>query len=143
MTTTKILHVSTLHVVRLVVAAIVLGLLLAQLFTFERFPALIGLEKPLAVAAAVGLVVCETTALPFWLMLRLPTRMVRVSGAAGFLALCILTILEAIAAGQGVSVLFGATFALPSGGWSWWFLLGLWILALWASGMRMSKSHKK
>lgn len=128
---------TTLRVIRLILAGYVLVLVLAQLFSFDKFPGLlssVGVGAT-ATAAAIVLVVAEVGALPLLLGMEVPRWVRRASIISGVVALLLMTALEVMAAQHGATMLFGATFDLPGGSWSLVFLAGIWILAVWASGV--------
>lgn len=126
--------------ISLLYAAIIVILLVAQLFTYEDLPALIGGLGLLGGEAcgpttAVVLVVLELLALPFLLRMRLSPAFRVVSMAAGWLTagtLLFLTIWET-AVHTSNSVLLGATVPLPVGAWNVCVSLALCVLAAWAS----------
>lgn len=127
--------ISVVYIVRLIVAGYILVIALSQLFSFDKFPAMLaGLPGVMAVVCAIVLVVTEVGALPFLLAMDVSARLRKVSAVMGVVALLLLTLLEGVAFCHGVSMIFGATFDLPGGSWSLLFLAGVWILAIWASG---------
>lgn len=127
--------ISVVHIVRLIVAGYILVIALSQLFSFDKFPAMLaGLPGVMAVVCAIVLVVAEIGALPFLLAMDVSARLRKASAVMGVVALLLLTLLEGMAFCHGVSMIFGATFDLPGGSWSLLFLAGVWILAIWASG---------
>lgn len=127
--------ISVVQIVRLIVAGYILVIVLSQLFSFDKFPAMLaGLPSVMAAVCAIVLVVAEVGALPFLLAMDVSARLRKVSAMMGVMALLLLTLLESMAFCHGVSMIFGATFDLPGGSWSLLFLAGVWILAIWASG---------
>ena len=126
---------SVVQIIRFIVAGYILVIVLSQLFSFDKFPAMLaGMPGVMAVVCAVILVVTEVGALPFLLAMDISARLRKVSAVMGVVALLLLTLLEGMAFHHGVSMIFGATFDLPGGSWSLLFLAGVWILAIWASG---------
>ena len=126
---------SVVQIIRFIVAGYILVIVLSQLFSFDKFPAMLaGLPGVMAVVCAIILVVTEVGALPFLLAIDISGRLRKVSAVMGVVALLLLTLLEGMAFCHGVSMIFGATFDLPGGSWSLLFLAGVWILAIWASG---------
>ncbi|HEY5695794.1 MAG TPA: hypothetical protein VIQ80_03090 [Candidatus Saccharimonadales bacterium] len=125
----------------------------AQLFTFEKYPAVIadmwlwgGAEFALVWAAVI--VTLEVAAVPFLLSMRLSPAMRVVSMAAGWLVTFLwVGILfwqnseRAVIANNG---LLGATLKVPTGWWSvlLWFALGI-LLAWVAWGMWPIKTSRK
>ena len=126
---------SVVQIIRLIVAGYILVIVLSQLFSFDKFPAVLaGMPGMMAVVCAIILVITEVGALPFLLAMDISARLRKVSAVMGVVALLLLTLLEGMAFCHGVSMIFGATFDLPGGSWSLLFLAGVWILAIWASG---------
>ena len=126
---------SVVQIIRLIVAGYILVIVLSQLFSFDKFPAMLaGMPGVMAVVCAIVLVITEIGALPFLLAMDVSVRLRKVSAVMGVVALLLLTLLEGMAFHHGVSMIFGATFDLPGGSWSLLFLAGVWILAIWASG---------
>lgn len=140
-----------IRLIRLLAAGYIGVFLLTQLFTFEKFPQLIqgatGLEGAWVVVIAIVLVIAELMALPFLLGARISRLLQRVSQASGFIALGLLTIMEVLALWGDQSVLFGATFQLPSGMWSLLLLVAIWVLLMWSAivsaVMVRQEGHKK
>ena len=122
---------ATIRSVRLLLAAYIVVLLLAQLFTFEKFPDTLAILD-ISNGWAVLLVTLELLALPFLLDITLPKNLRRVSIGMGVAALVLLTALEIMAYEHGVSMLFGATFDLPGGSWSLLLISALWVLFVWS-----------
>lgn len=129
-------RVSSTRVARLALGGYLMIFLLGQLFTFEKFPALlqaIGLSAPLAVVIAAVLVGVELLAMPFLIGLDVRRWVYRLSRMCCFMALVLLSVIEVVAFMSETSVLFGATFDLPGGLWSLSLLLALWALLVWSS----------
>jgi len=127
-------------VISLLYATIIIILLVAQLFTFEDFPALLaalGLPggEMCGHITAVVLVIFELLALPFLLRMYLSPAFRIVSMIAGWLTagtLLFLTIWES-GGHTSNSILLGATVPLPTGAWNICMSLALCVLATWAS----------
>ena len=87
--------------------------LLCQLFTFEKFPAVLtsaGIMPYLSLPIAIILVVVELMSLPFLIDMNIPKRITLTSRVAGFLSLGIMTVISFLAFVNGyVAVIFGAT----------------------------------
>ena len=87
--------------------------LLCQLFTFEKFSAVItstGIPPYLSLPIAIILVVVELTSLPFLIDMNMPKRITLTSRMAGFLSLGIMTVISFLAFVNGyAAVIFGAT----------------------------------
>ena len=123
-------------------AGFVVTMAVAQLFTFENFPALItSLWLPggevMAKSLAAIIVTIEVLALPFLLSMTLSPLFRVVSMGLGWLTVLIWVILslwENLMRGSiSSSGIFGATIPLPVGWWSVLFSLALGILVAWAS----------
>lgn len=132
---------SLVRVARLILAFYLLMMLLGQLFTFERFPALlegVGLGDWSAPIAAL-LVILELLAMPWLIELRMGRRLRILSVSSLVLGLLTISFLELLAYCHGSTVLFGASLHLPAGIWSLLKLAALWILLLYvASGALVS-----
>jgi hypothetical protein len=128
--------------VSLLAASIIAVMTIAQLFTFENFPAVIanlwlpGGDATARLIAAV-LVIAEVLALPFLLAMRLSPLFRIVSMYVGWLVALIWIF---ISFGENMMVgsisnngMFGATIPLPVGWWNVFFSLALGVLVLWAS----------
>lgn len=131
----NIKQISTQNAAKLLLAGYVLVMLLLQLFAFEVFPELLvvaGLISPWSYVGAVALVVLELLALPFLIDLKLPSRLVLASKVSGLLALGLATAFEVLGFINGQTVIFGATFDLPSGSWALFLLAAFWVLMVWS-----------
>ena len=139
----------------LALVAIVVVMAVAQLFTFEKFPAVIsdmwlpggGVFSPLYAALIVSF---EVLAVPFLLSMRLSPAMRVFSMAAGWITVVawfVVALWENMT--QDVisnSGLLGASVHLPVGWWSVLFSIALGVLVAWASwGMwpLTTKHHKR
>ena len=87
--------------------------LLCQLFTFEKFSAVItsaGIPPYLSLPIAILLVIAELVSLPFLIDMNMTKRITLTSRVAGFLSLGIMTVISFLAFVNGhVAVIFGAT----------------------------------
>lgn len=87
--------------------------LLCQLFTFEKFSAVItsaGIPSSLSLPIAIILVVAELMSLPFLIDMDMSKRITLTSRMAGFLSLGIMTVISFLAFANGyAAVIFGAT----------------------------------
>ena len=87
--------------------------LLCQLFTFEKFSAVLtsaGITPYLSLPIAIILVVVELTSLPFLIDMNMPKRITLTSRTAGFLSLGVMTVISFLAfANEYGEVIFGAT----------------------------------
>ena len=100
-------------VVKLIAGLLIMVSLLCQLFTFEKFSAVLtsaGITPYLGLPIAIILVVAELTSLPFLIDMNIPKRITLTSRVAGFLSLGIMTVISFLAFANGyVAVIFGAT----------------------------------
>ena len=100
-------------IVKLIAGLLIMVSLLCQLFTFEKFSAVItsaGITPYLSLPIAIILVVVELTSLPFLIDMDMSKRITLTSRMAGFLNLGIMTVISFLAFVNGyVSVIFGAT----------------------------------
>ena len=100
-------------IVKLITGLLIMVPLLCQLFTFEKFSAVItsaGIPPYLSLPIAIILVVVELTSLPFLIDMDMSKRITLTSRMAGFLNLGIMTVISFLAFVNGyVSVIFGAT----------------------------------
>ena len=100
-------------IVKLITGLLIMVPLLCQLFTFEKFSAVItsaGITPYLSLPIAIILVVVELTSLPFLIDMDMSKRITLTSRMAGFLNLGIMTVISFLAFVNGyVSVIFGAT----------------------------------
>lgn len=124
----------------------ILIILLSQLFTFDRFPEVlmsIGIPQLVAVTLVILLVVLELLTVAY--LVRTPkTKKVIIAGKmASVLALLLLSILEIMAIGSGITVIFGATIGVQGGAWSITFLLAIWVLMIWALISTHTPSERK
>jgi hypothetical protein len=133
---------ANVRLVCLLLAAMLVVLAVAQLFTFEQFAevfiamALPGSDVLAPVYGAV-IVTLEVFALPFLLAMRLSTAMRIFSMVVGWLAIAVWLFLSVWGASMGEiaanSGLLGATVVLPVGWWSVSFSIALGVLAAWAA----------
>lgn len=100
-------------IVKLITGLLIMVPLLCQLFTFEKFSAVltsVGVPSSLSLPIAIILVVVEITSLPFLIAMNMPKRITLTSRMAGFLSLGIMTVISFLAFVNGyVAVIFGAT----------------------------------
>ena len=100
-------------IVKLITGLLIMVSLLCQLFTFEKFSAVItsaGIPSSLSLPIAIILVIVELTSLPFLIDMDMPKRITLTSRMAGFLSLGIMTVISFLAFVNGhVAVVFGAT----------------------------------
>ena len=100
-------------VVKLITGLLIMMPLLCQLFTFEKFSAVLtsaGVPSSLSLTIAITLVIVELTSLPFLIDMNMPKRITLMSRMAGFLSLGIMTVISFLAFANGhAAVIFGAT----------------------------------
>ena len=100
-------------IVKLITGLLIMAPLLCQLFTFEKFSAVItsaGIPPYLSLPIAILLVIAELVSLPFLIDMNMTKRITLTSRVAGFLSLGIMTVISFLAFVNGhVAVIFGAT----------------------------------
>ena len=100
-------------IVKLITGLLIIVPLLCQLFTFEKFPAVLtsaGIMPYLSLPIAILLVLAELVSLPFLIGMDMPKRITLTSRMAGFLSLGIMTVISFLAFANGhAAVIFGAT----------------------------------
>ena len=100
-------------IVKLIAGLFIIVPLLCQLFTFEKFSAVItsaGVPSSLGLPIAIILVVVELMSLSFLIDMNMSKRITLTSRMAGFLSLGIMTVISFLAFVNGyVAVIFGAT----------------------------------
>ena len=115
-------------IVKLITGLLIMVLLLCQLFTFEKFSAVLtsaGISSSLSLPIAILLVIAELVSLPFLINMNMSKRISLMSRTAGFLSLGIMTVISFLAFVNGyAAVIFGATLKNVSG------LVGVLILAI-------------
>ena len=112
--------------------------LLCQLFTFEKFSAVLtsaGITPPyLSLSIAIILVVVELTSLPFLIDMNMPKRITLTSRMAGFLSLGIMTVISFLAFVNGYgTVIFGATIKNVNNVTAIFLVFMMWILLICAN----------
>lgn len=134
---TRTKHISPLGIGT---AAILAGMLVAQLFTFEDLPQAIAdagfLNEAWGRLAAGIIVFFELLALPFLLRMYLSPAMRVGSMIAGWFVVSVwlvVSLWKNIVGETSPSLLLGATVALPEGWWSVLFCLALAVLVGWVS----------
>ena len=100
-------------IVKLITGLLIIVPLLCQLFTFEKFSAVItstGIPPYLSLPIAILLVIAELVSLPFLIDMNMTKRITLTSRMAGFLSLGIMTVISFLAFANGhAAVIFGAT----------------------------------
>ena len=111
--------------------------LLCQLFTFEKFSAVItsvGIPSYLSLPIAILLVIAELVSLPFLIDMNMPKRITLTSRMAGFLSLGIMTVISFLAFVNGhVAVIFGATIKNVNNVTAIFLVFMMWILLICAN----------
>ena len=100
-------------IVKLITGLLIMVPLLCQLFTFEKFSAVLisaGIMPYLSLPIAILLVIAELVSLPFLIDMNMPKRITLTSRTAGFLSLGIMTVISFLAFANGyAAVIFGVT----------------------------------
>lgn len=124
-------------VVKLIAGLLIIVPLLCQLFTFEKFSAVItyaGIPSSLSLSIAIILVVVELTSLPFLIDMNMPKRITLMSRMAGFLNLGIMTVISFLAFVNGYwAVIFGATVKNVNSVAAIFLVFMVWILLICAN----------
>ena len=118
-----------IKIAKLATGALIILLLLCQLFTFEKFPGIIlaaGINSSMSLTVMIVLVITELMSLPFLICMKVPQLIILVSRVAGFISLGMMLAISAAAVMNGSSsaMIFGATLKNVSG------LVGVLILAI-------------
>ena len=117
-----------IKIAKLTTSVLVILLLLCQLFTFEKFPAIllaVGINSSMSLAVMVALVITELVSLPFLIGMETSRLAILVSRVAGFISLGLMTMISVMAVMNGApTVIFGATLKNVSG------LVGVLMLAI-------------
>lgn len=124
-------------IVKLITGLLIMVPLLCQLFTFEKFSAVItsaGIPSSLSLSIAIILVVAELMSLPFLIDMNIPKRITLTSRVAGFLSLGIMTVISFLAFVNGyVAVIFGATIKNVNNVTAIFLVFMMWILLICAN----------
>lgn len=124
-------------IVKLITGLLIIVPLLCQLFTFEKFSAVItsaGIMPYLSLPIAIILVVVELTSLPFLIDMDISKKAILVSRVAGFLSLGIMTVISFLAFVNGyVAVIFGATIKNVNNVTAIFLVFMMWILLICAN----------
>ena len=115
-------------IAKLTTGVLVILLLLCQLFTFEKFPAIllvVGINSSMSLVVMIVLVITELVSLPFLIGMEISRLAILVSRVAGFISLGLMTMISIMAVLNGApTVIFGATLKNVSG------LVGVLMLAI-------------
>ena len=124
-------------IVKLITGLLIIVPLLCQLFTFEKFSAVItyaGIPSSLSLPIAIILVVVELTSLPFLIDMNMPKRITLTSRMAGFLSLGVMTVISFLVFANGhVAVIFGATIKNVNNVTAIFLIFVMWILLICAN----------
>ena len=124
-------------IVKLITGLLIIVPLLCQLFTFEKFSAVItyaGIPSSLSLPIAIILVVVELTSLPFLIDMNMPKRITLTSRMAGFLSLGVMAVISFLAFVNGhVAVIFGATIKNVNSVAAIFLVFMMWILLICAN----------
>ena len=124
-------------IVKLITGILIIVPLLCQLFTFEKFSAVLtsaGVPSSLSLLIAIILAVVELVSLPFLIDMNMSKRIILTSRMAGFLSLGIMTVISFLAFVNGyVSVIFGATIKNVNSVAAIFLIFVMWILLICAS----------
>lgn len=124
-------------IVKLITGLLIMVPLLCQLFTFEKFSAVLtsaGITPYLSLPIAIILVIVELTSLPFLINMDMPKRITLISKVAGFLSLGIMTIISFLAFANGyTAVIFGATIKNVNNVAAIFLVFVMWILLICAN----------
>ncbi len=124
-------------IVKLITGLLIMVSLLCQLFTFEKFSAVItsaGISSSLSLSIAIILVVVELMSLPFLIDMNMSKRITLTSRMAGFLSLGIMTVISFLAFVNGHAVvIFGATIKNVNSVAAIFLVFMMWILLICAN----------
>ena len=124
-------------IVKLITGLLIMVPLLCQLFTFEKFSAVItsaGVPSSLGLPIAIILVVVELMSLSFLIDMNMSKRITLTSRMAGFLSLGIMTVISFFAFVNGyVAVIFGATIKNVNNVAAIFLVFMMWILLICAN----------
>ena len=124
-------------IVKLITGLLIIVPLLCQLFTFEKFSAVlasVGIPSSLSLPIAILLVIAELVSLPFLINMNMPKRITLTSRMAGFLSLGIMTVISFLAFANGhAAVIFGATIKNVNSVTAIFLVFVMWILLICAN----------
>ena len=124
-------------IVKLITGLLIMVSLLCQLFTFEKFSAVLtsaGIPSSLSLPIAIILVVVELTSLPFLIDMNISKKAILVSRVSGFLSLGIMTVISFLAFANGhAAVIFGATVKNVNSVAAIFLVFMMWILLICAN----------
>ena len=124
-------------IVKLITGLLIMAPLLCQLFTFEKFSAVLtsaGIPSSLSLPIAIILVIIELTSLPFLVDMNMSKRITLISKVAGFLSLGVMTVISFLAFVNGhAAVIFGATIKNVNNVAAIFLVFMMWILLICAN----------
>ena len=124
-------------IVKLITGLLIMVPLLCQLFTFEKFSAVLtsaGIAPYLSLSIAIILVIVELTSLPFLIGMDMPKRITMTSRMAGFLSLGVMTVISFLVFANGyVAVIFGATIKNVNNVTAIFLIFVMWVLLICAN----------
>ena len=124
-------------IVKLITGLLIMVPLLCQLFTFEKFSAVLtsaGIPSSLSLPIAIILVIVELMSLPFLIDMDMPKRITLTSRMAGFLSLGIMTVISFLAFANGhAAVMFGATIKNVNNVTAIFLIFVMWVLLICAN----------
>ena len=124
-------------IVKLITGLLIMVSLLCQLFTFEKFSAVLtsaGVPSSLSLSIAIILVIVELTSLPFLIGMDMPKRITMTSRMAGFLSLGVMTVISFLVFANGyVAVIFGATIKNVNNVTAIFLIFVMWVLLICAN----------
>ena len=124
-------------IVKLITGLLIMVSLLCQLFTFEKFSAVLtsaGIAPYLSLSIAIILVIVELTSLPFLIDMNMTKRITLTSRVTGFLSLGIMTVISFLAFANGhAAVIFGATIKNVNNVTAIFLIFVMWVLLICAN----------
>ena len=124
-------------IVKLITGLLIIVPLLCQLFTFEKFSAVLtsaGITPYLSLPIAILLVIAELVSLPFLIDMDISKKAILVSRVSGFLSLGIMTVISFLAFVNGhAAVIFGATIKNVNNVAAIFLVFMMWILLICAN----------
>jgi len=124
-------------IIKLITGLLIMVPLLCQLFTFEKFSAVLtsaGIMPYLSLPIAILLVIAELVSLPFLIDMNMPKRITLTSRMAGFLSLGIMTVISFLAFMNGhAAVIFGATIKNVNNVTAIFLIFVMWVLLICAN----------
>ena len=124
-------------IVKLITGLLIMVPLLCQLFTFEKFSAVLtsaGIMPYLSLPIAILLVIAELVSLPFLIDMDMSKRITLTSRMAGFLSLGVMTVISFLVFANGyVAVIFGATIKNVNNVTAIFLIFVMWVLLICAN----------